>query len=75
MAQTSRAVIPKDVGGPFAQRIGVTVGGTLNWALRVGAYQTGRANPSDPNRYTIVVLNWCVIFAIILLYKRSADMI
>jgi len=58
MAQTSKAVIPKDVGGPFAQRIGVTIGGTLNWALRVGAYQTGRANPSDPKRYTIVVLNW-----------------
>lgn len=62
MAQTSRAVIPKDPGGPFAQRIGVSVGGSFNWALRVGAYQTGRANPADPNQYTLVVLNWFVIF-------------
>ena len=59
MAQTSRAVIPKDPGGPFASRIGVTVGGSLNWALRVGAYRTGRTN-SQPDRYTIVVLNWSV---------------
>ncbi|KAF8588225.1 glycoside hydrolase family 30 protein [Ramaria rubella] len=58
MAQTSRAVIPKDPGGPFAQRIGVTVGGTLNWALRVGAYKTGRVNAGDPARWTLVVLNW-----------------
>jgi hypothetical protein len=61
MAHASRAVIPKDPGGPFAQRIGVTVGGSTNWALRVGAYQTGRANPSDPKQYTIVVLNWFVV--------------
>ncbi|KAF8501267.1 glycoside hydrolase superfamily [Gautieria morchelliformis] len=61
MAQASRAVIPKEPGGPFAQRIGVTVGGSLNWALRVGAYQTGRANPSDPKQYSIVVLNWFVV--------------
>ena len=65
MAQTSRAVIPKDPGGPFARRIGVSVQGTLNWALRVGAYQTGRANPADPNQYTIVVLNWFVDFLIL----------
>ena len=62
MAHTSRAVIPKDLSGPFAHRIGVTVGGNLNWGLRVGAYQTGRANPSDPDQYTIVVLNWRVSF-------------
>lgn len=58
MAQTSRAVIPKDPGGPFAQRIGVTVGGSLSWALRVGAYKTGRANTANPDRWSIVVLNW-----------------
>ncbi|GJJ08145.1 hypothetical protein Clacol_002353 [Clathrus columnatus] len=58
MAQTSRALIPKDAGGPFGQRIGVTVNGNLNWALLVGAYQTGRANPSDPDKWSIVVLNW-----------------
>ncbi|KAF8517702.1 glycoside hydrolase superfamily [Hysterangium stoloniferum] len=58
MAQTSRAVLPKDPGGPFAQRIGVTVGGSHNWALRVGAYSTRRAKSTDPKRWTIVVLNW-----------------
>eukprot|EP00914_Ancora_sagittata_P010913 GHVO01021335.1.p1 GENE.GHVO01021335.1~~GHVO01021335.1.p1 ORF type:complete len:527 (-),score=31.84 GHVO01021335.1:146-1726(-) len=58
MAQASKAIIPKDVGGPFGQRIGVTVGGELNWALIVSAYVTGRVNPSDWPRYSIVVLNW-----------------
>jgi len=58
MAHTSRAIIPHDVGGPFAQRIGVTIGGSLNWGLRVGAYKTGRASSSDPDQWTIVVLNW-----------------
>lgn len=58
MAQTSRIVIPKESGAPFAQRIGVTVNGNLNWALVVGAYTAGRANPSDPNRWGLVVLNW-----------------
>ena len=62
MAQASRAVIPKDPGGPFGQRIGVTVGGSLNWALRVGAYRTGRANSADPSKYSIIVLNWLVYF-------------
>ena len=51
-------VVPKDVNGPFGQRIGSTVGGNLNWALRVGAYVTHRVNPSDWLRYSIVVLNW-----------------
>lgn len=60
MAQTSRIVIPKESGAPFAQRIGVTVNGNLNWALVVGAYTAGRANPSDPNRWGLVVLNWYV---------------
>lgn len=63
MAQTSRAVIPKDPGGPFAQRIGVTVSGNLNWALRVGAYQTGRSDPTQPDRWALVVLNWYVFFS------------
>ncbi|KAF8205839.1 glucan endo-1,6-beta-glucosidase, partial [Mycena galopus ATCC 62051] len=58
MAQASKAIIPKDVGGPFGQRIGVTVGGELGWALIVGAYVTHRVNPSDWLRYSIVVLNW-----------------
>ncbi|KAJ8503103.1 hypothetical protein ONZ45_g11150 [Pleurotus djamor] len=58
MAQASKAILPRDVGGPFGQRIGVSVGGSTGWALRVGAYVTGRANPSDWLRYSLVVLNW-----------------
>jgi len=57
MAQLSKAVIPKDAGGPFAQRIGVTVGGSQGWALRVGAYVTRRTSSSDWLRYSVVVLN------------------
>ncbi|KAF9448810.1 glycoside hydrolase family 30 protein [Macrolepiota fuliginosa MF-IS2] len=58
MAQASKATIPKDNGGPFGQRIGVTVGGSLSWALRVSAFVTGRVSSSDQLRYSIVVLNW-----------------
>ena len=35
-----------------------TSGGQLNWALVVGAYVTRRVNPSDWDRYSLVVLNW-----------------
>ncbi|KAL4254382.1 glycosyl hydrolase 30 family protein [Pleurotus pulmonarius] len=58
MAQASKAIIPRDVGGPFGRRIGVSLGGSQGWALRVGAYVTGRTNPSDWLRYSLVVLNW-----------------
>ncbi|OAX37370.1 glycoside hydrolase family 30 protein [Rhizopogon vinicolor AM-OR11-026] len=58
MAQASKAILPRDVGGPWGQRIGVSVGGSLDWALVVGAYKTGRVSSSDWNRYSIVVLNW-----------------
>ncbi|KAI0321320.1 glycoside hydrolase [Amylostereum chailletii] len=58
MAQASRGILPRDVGGPFGKRIGVTVGGELNWALRVGAYVTGRVSSTDWLRYSLVVLNW-----------------
>ncbi|KII83682.1 glycoside hydrolase family 30 protein [Plicaturopsis crispa FD-325 SS-3] len=58
MAQASKAIIPRDAGGPWGQRIGVTVGGTLNWALIVGAYVTGRTSSTDWDRYSLVVLNW-----------------
>jgi len=58
MAQASKAIIPKDPGGPWGKRIGVSIGGELNWALVVGAYMTGRVNSSDWNRYSLVVLNW-----------------
>ena len=57
MAQASKAIIPKDVGGPFGSRIGVSVSGSLGWALRVGAYVTGRVSSSDWLRYSIVVMN------------------
>lgn len=57
MAQASKAIIPRDVGGPFGKRIGVSLGGSQGWALRVGAYVTGRTNPGDWLRYSIVVLN------------------
>ncbi|KAK0463046.1 glucan endo-1,6-beta-glucosidase [Desarmillaria tabescens] len=58
MAQASKAIIPKDTGGPFGKRVAVTVGGSLSWALRVGAYVTGRVSSSDWLRYSLVVLNW-----------------
>ena len=57
MAQASKAIIPKDAGGPFGQRMGVSVGGSLNSALRVGAYVTRRVSASDWPRYSIVVMN------------------
>ena len=60
MGQASKAILPRDSGGPWGKRIGVSVGGTLNWALRVGAYVTGRVNSADWLRYSLVVLNWCV---------------
>lgn len=60
MAQASKAILPKDAGGPFGQRIGVSVGGQTSWALVVGAYQTERLLSTDYNRYSVVVLNWCV---------------
>lgn len=60
MAQASKAILPKDVNGPWGKRINVTVGGGSNWALRVGAYETARNNASDWLRYSIVVLNWYV---------------
>ena len=60
MAQASRAIIPKDPGGPWGQRIGVNVVGSSSQALRVSAFVTKRTNPTDWWRYNIVVLNLCV---------------
>lgn len=60
MAQASKAIIPKDAGGPYGQRIGVSVGGSLNWALRVGAYVTHRVSSTDWLRYSLVVMN-CMV--------------
>ncbi|KAF8626655.1 hypothetical protein AX15_004746 [Amanita polypyramis BW_CC] len=59
MAHASKAILPLNQGGPFGERISVNVTGDLNWALRVGAYITRRAGPSDYHRYSLVVLNWC----------------
>ncbi|KAJ7907646.1 glucan endo-1,6-beta-glucosidase [Mycena leptocephala] len=58
LTHASKAIIPKDDGGPWGQRIKVSVAGSLNWALRVGAYATGRASSSDWTRYSLVVMNW-----------------
>ncbi|KAG8215401.1 glycoside hydrolase superfamily [Butyriboletus roseoflavus] len=52
MAQASKAILPRDSGGPWGQRIGVSVGGSLDWALVVGAYVTGRISSIDWNRYS-----------------------
>lgn len=57
MAQASKAVLPKDVGGPWGKRVGVSVGGSLSFTLTVGAYVTGRVSSTDWLRYSIVVLN------------------
>jgi hypothetical protein len=57
MAQASKAILPRDVGGPWGTRIQSTVGGELSWALRVNAFVTGRTNSSDWLRYSLVVLN------------------
>lgn len=57
-AQANKAVAPKDAGGPWGQRIGVSVGGSTGWALRVMAYETKRVSSSDWLRYSLVVLNW-----------------
>ncbi|KII91795.1 glycoside hydrolase family 30 protein [Plicaturopsis crispa FD-325 SS-3] len=57
MAQASKAILPKDSGGPYGQRVKVDVGGPLQAGLLVGAYVTGRTSPSLPQRYSLVVLN------------------
>ncbi|KAI0345963.1 glycoside hydrolase [Trametopsis cervina] len=58
MAHANKAIVPKDAGGPWGQRIGVSIGGSLNWALRVNAFVTHRNSASDWLRYSLVVLNW-----------------
>ncbi|EPT00467.1 hypothetical protein FOMPIDRAFT_88424 [Fomitopsis schrenkii] len=58
IAQASKAVIPRDPGGPFGQRIGVSVSGNQN--LVVSAFVTKRASSSDWWCYSLVVLNQCL---------------
>ncbi|KAH6906980.1 glycoside hydrolase superfamily [Coprinopsis sp. MPI-PUGE-AT-0042] len=57
MAQLSKAVIPRNDGGPFGQRIGLSVGGSKGWALRAVASRTGRTSSTEWIKYTIAVLN------------------
>lgn len=71
MAQASKAIVPRDVNGPFAQRIGVSVGGSNPGALLVGAYVTHRVNPTDWLRYSLLVLNWCVLIHLLPSLKIS----
>ncbi|KAI0670921.1 glycoside hydrolase [Trametes maxima] len=58
LGQASKAILPRDVNGPFGQRIGASVGGSLSGLLRVIAFETGRVKASDWKRYSLVVLNW-----------------
>jgi hypothetical protein len=58
MAHAQKATAPRDVNGPAGTRIGASVSGGEGWALRVSAYETGRANAKDWTRYSLVVLNW-----------------
>ncbi|KAH9849112.1 hypothetical protein C2E23DRAFT_400463 [Lenzites betulinus] len=58
MAQSSKATIPRDAGGPSGKHIGVSVGRSQSWALRITAFVTGRSNANDWLRYSLVVLNW-----------------
>ncbi|KAF8641342.1 hypothetical protein AX16_010040 [Volvariella volvacea WC 439] len=58
MAQASKAIIPKDNGGPFGQRIGLSIQGSQAWTLRATAFVTRRVSASEWLRYSIVVLNW-----------------
>ena len=57
MAHASKAVVPADAGGPFAQNIGSSVSGDMAWGLVVSAFVTNRVSPTDPPRYSLVVLN------------------
>ncbi|KAH9847929.1 glycoside hydrolase [Lenzites betulinus] len=58
MAQAGKAILPRDVNGPFGQRLHLTIGGARAQGLIATAFVTGRVNPSDWQRYSLVVLNW-----------------
>lgn len=58
MAHVAKATIPKDPGGPSAKRLGVSLSGSLGWAVRVGAFVTDRSGSGEPSRYSLVVMNW-----------------
>ena len=73
MAQASRAIIPKDPGGPWGQRIGVNAAGSDAWTLKATAFVTKRNNPLDWWRYSIVVLNWHVSPTLVVLLREEND--
>ncbi|KAF5329265.1 hypothetical protein D9619_009010 [Psilocybe cf. subviscida] len=58
MAQVSKAIIPRDIGGPSGRRIKITVSGELAWTLRVVGFVTQRSSTTEWQRYSLVVMNW-----------------
>ena len=73
IAHASKAVIPRDSGGPFGQRIGVSDGGNQN--LVVSAFVTKRTSSSGWWRYSLVVLNQCVPYARAAAFIRDEPML
>ncbi|EED83900.1 hypothetical protein POSPLDRAFT_134943 [Postia placenta Mad-698-R] len=58
IAQASKAILPKDQGGPFGRRIKVDVGGNQN--LVVSSFVTERTSSSDWNRYSLATYTFPV---------------
>ncbi|KAL1746195.1 glycoside hydrolase superfamily [Schizophyllum fasciatum] len=58
LVHLSKAILPKDSGGPFGKRIGVSVTGDQSCALVVSAFITERGVTNEPARYSLVVLNY-----------------
>ncbi|TFK29093.1 glycoside hydrolase [Coprinopsis marcescibilis] len=57
LAQISKGTIPRDINGPGARRLGVSIDGSLKEKFSVGAYVTYRTKSTDQLRYSLVVLN------------------
>ncbi|TRM69207.1 hypothetical protein BD626DRAFT_473308 [Schizophyllum amplum] len=57
LARLSKATLPKDAGGSFGKRIGVSVAGSRSWTLVVSAFVPERTSSSAQARYSLVVLN------------------
>ena len=75
MAQAGKAILPRDVNGPFGQRLHLTIGGARAQGLIATAFVTGRVNPSDWNRYSLVVLNWYALRASTTMCAQIADIV
>jgi hypothetical protein len=54
IAHASKAVIPRDSKGQWAERIDTVVNGPQNETIIVTAYQTPASNSADFNRYNLV---------------------